>query len=198
MSKKNEAPKVEGKENKDFTRSKLVQDFLDLCKKKGIKTPSNTPVGNNGFPLGATFTIMGVEPVETKINGNDTVYMAFTTKEGQTISVKTIMGVSSLNGFETEGKFAVESDINNEKVTKDVTANVVEGFSFRDAFHTPLGLLDFLAQIEDENNWSGKKLTYLGNVVRPIVARSISPVTSFEKYKAGYKRAITSKLWHVE
>ena len=199
MSKKNEAPKVEAtKENKDFTRSKLVTDLLDKCKELGQKAPSNTPVGNNGYTPGQTFEIAGVELVQTKIGENNIVYPAFVSDKGEKVSIKGVIGLSSLQGFETSGTFVVESDVKGEKVEKNVTAQVVEDFDFSQAYHTNLGLLDFLAQIEDKNNWSGRRLTYLGNVVRPIVARDKSPITSFEKYKAGYKRAITSKLWHVE
>lgn len=185
-------------ETKDFSNSKLVTDLLAKCKELGQKAPSNTPVGNNGYQVGQTFKIIGVELVQTKIGENNIVYPAFVSDKGEKMSIKSVMGLSALQGFETSGTFVVESDVKGQKIEKNVTAQVVGDFDFSQAYHTNLGLLDFIAEIEEQNNWQGKTLVYLGQVVRPIVARDKSPVTSFEQYKAGYKRAITSKLWHVE
>lgn len=198
-NKKNEAPKVEAtKENKDFTNSKLVTDLLAKCKELGQKAPENKAVGNNGYQPGQMFKVAGVEIVETAIGTSKICYPAFVSDNGERISVKGVMGLSSLQSFEISGSFVVESDVKGQKVEKNVTAQVVEDFDFSQSFHTNKGLLDFLAEIEEQNGWQGKTLVYLGQVVRPIVARDKSPVTSFEAYKAGYKRAITARLWHVE
>lgn len=185
-------------ENKDFSSSKLVIDLLAACSANGQQAPKNVAVGNNGYTIGEQFHTTGMELVTTEINGNKMSYVGITTKEGVTISVKSVLGLSSLNGYEMEGEFVAESDNEaGEKIESKVVAKVVKGFEFKNVYHSNLGLLDYIADCESNKFWEGKILTFLGNVVRSIIARKDSPVTSFEHYKAGYKRCISAKLWNV-
>lgn len=153
-------------------------------------------VGSNGYALGQEFTISGAAWVTRKINGQDIGYAVFTTEEGPEISIKQVMGISSLSGYETSGSFPNESGAKaSEKVTDQVTAQVVEDFKFSTVFQPETRkFLDFLDKA-DAGKFNGKILTYLGVAVRPFVAKTNSSPKSSQKYLAGMQRTITVKLW---
>ena len=152
-------------------------------------------VGSNGYALGQTFTITGATWVQKSINDNSVGYAAFTTEEGAELSIKQVMGISSLNGYETSGSFVNESGKDKTKPEKEqVTAHVVDGFDFSDVFQpSTRKYLDFLDKA-DQGEFNGKTLTYLGVVVRPFVAKKDS-TSNGQQYKAGMQRTIAVKLW---
>lgn len=155
-------------------------------------------VGSNGYALGQTFTITGATWVQKSINGNTVGYAAFTTEEGAELSIKQVMGISSLVGYETSGSFVNESGTNKAKPEKEqVTAHVVDGFDFSDVFQpSTRKYLDFLDKA-DEGEFNGKKLTYLGVVVRPFTAKK-DGTSNGQQYKAGMQRTIAVKLWGMQ
>lgn len=185
---------------KDSTKnSELVKNYMEAAKKAGMDEPKNNTVGNNGYTLGQQFHSTGMKLVEMEINGKKTVYVAVTTKEGIDLSIKSLMGVSSLSGYETTGEFESESREAGKKVVTKIKAEVVDDFDFEQCFQPSCRqLLDFIAEVEENAFFEGKTITYLGKVVRPYEARLDSPSTSFETYKKGDKRAMAVKLWSVE
>lgn len=186
--------------SKDSTMNNaLVKSYLEAAKKAGMNEPKNNTVGNNGYTLGQQFHSNGMKLVETEINGKKTVYVAVTTEEGIDLSVKSLMGISSLSGYETTGEFESESREAGKKVVTKIKAEVVDDFDFERVFQPACRqLLDFIAEAEENGTFDGKTITYLGKVVRPYEAKKDSPATSFETYKKGDKRAMSVKLWSVE
>lgn len=184
---------------KDSTKnSELVKSYMEAAKKAGMNEPKNSTVGNNGYTLGQQFHSTGMKLVETEINGKKSVYVAVTTEEGIDLSIKSLMGVSSLSGYETAGEFESESREAGKKVVTKIKAEVVDNFDFEQCFQPSCRqLLDFIAEAEENSFFEGKIITYLGKVVRPYEAKKDSPATSFEVYKKGDKRAMTVKLWSV-
>lgn len=186
--------------SKDSTKNdELVKSYLEAAKVAGMSEPKNTTVGNNGFALGQQFHSTGLKLVQSEINGKKTAYIAVTTEEGLDISIKSLMGLTALNGYKTEGEFDSESQEAGKKVVTKVVAEVVSDFDFSRVYQPSCRqLLDFIAECNQSGFFEGKTLTYLGKVVRPYEAKKDSPATSFEVYKKGYKRAMAAKLWSVE
>ena len=182
---------------KDFSNSALVQKFIEKATACGQNT-ENKDVGNNGYSIGQVFHSTGVIDVrEVKIDGKDAVYVAVETKEGIWLSIKSLMSLSSLNGYETEGEHECEYMEGNATLTKKVKAEVVDGFDFNEVYQpTNRAVLSFIADAEEKNLFANKTITYLGTVVRPYIAKKDSQ-PGFEKYKKGMKRVMTAKLWSV-
>lgn len=185
--------------SKDATKSnELVKSYVSAAKAAGMAEPKNSTVGNNGYTLGQQFHGTGLQVVESEINGKKTAYVAVTTEEGIDLSIKSLMGISSISGYETEGEFESESLEGGKKVVSKVKAEVIPDFDFEQVYQPSCRqLLDFIAEADETSFFEGKVITYLGKVVRPYEAKKDSPATSFETYKKGYKRAMAVKLWSV-
>lgn len=189
--------------SKDVTsktaRSAIVKSYLEAAKKAGMNEPKNNTVGNNGYTLGQQFHSNGMKLVETEINGKKSVYVAVTTGEGIDLSIKSLMGISSLNGYETTGEFDSESREAGKKVVTKVKAEVVDNFDFERVFQPACRqLLDFITEAEESAFFEDKIIIYLGKAVRPYEAKKDSPATSSEVYKKGDKRAMAVHLWEVK
>lgn len=178
-------------------RSAIVKSYLEAGKKAGVIRM--TEPKNNGYTLGQQFHSTGMKVIESEINGKKAVYVAVTTKEGINLPVKSLMGLSSLNGYETKGVFDSVSRNAGKKVVTKVKAEVVDGFGFERVFQPACRqLLDFIAVAEESAFFEGKIIIYLGRVVRPYESRKDSPATSSEVYKKGDKRAMAVHLWEVK
>lgn len=188
----NEQKDVNNPESENSLRNKALAGKSDKDREK----LENQVIGSNGYALGQKFTISGAAWVTRKINGQEIGYAVFTTEEGAEISIKQVMGISSLVGYETSGSFPNESGTRmSEKTTEQVTAQVVEDFKFSDVFQpSTRKFLDFL-DIADRGEFDGRTLTYLGVAVRPFVAKTNSSAKSSQEYTAGMQRTITVKLW---
>lgn len=197
-------------ENKKQTGMDFAQDFANeygevygADKKENLM---NRVVGNNGFPVGASYTLTGeIKKVRRKVNGSDSVYCILTTKEGVEISVNSVMGLSSLRKYETTAPVEVEYDVeeNGELVKKTrivqpevYLAKGEKEFKFERAFQpTTRNLLQFIADIADGKVFKeGDKLQFLGTVVRPYTAKEDDEQNG-EQFRAGYQRAIEARLW---
>lgn len=197
-------------ENKKQTGMDFAQDFANEYgevygqdKKENL---INRVVGNNGFPIGAIYTLTGeIRKVRRKVNGNDSVYCILTTKEGVEISVNSVMGLSSLRKYETSAPVEVEYDVEEDgelvKKTRMVQPEVYiakneKEFKFERAFQpNTRNLLQFIANIADGKVFKeGDKLQFLGTVVRPYTAKEDDEQNG-EQFRAGYKRAIEARLW---
>lgn len=179
-------------ESANSLRNKALEGKSDAEKQK----LEEQVIGSNGYALGQKFTITGAAWVTRNINGAIIGYAVFTTEEGAEISIKQVMGISSLVGYETSGSFPNESGARmSEKTTEQVTAQVVEDFKFSDVFQpSTRKFLDFL-DIADKGEFNGHTLTYLGVAVRPFVAKTNSSAKSSQEYTARMQRTITVKLW---
>lgn len=164
-------------------------------------------VGNNGRAVGETGILTGeINPaVEVKdANGKITAtYIGLKTDKGDYISLQSLMGVTSMNGYSaTEGathEWDEKVGTRNEKQTKEVKPEVADGFNFDEMWRPKYrDLYDEAAHlVNNPEEIAGKTYTYWGTIVRQITAKKDAPVSSFEKYKAGYKRAMIAKMFSL-
>lgn len=164
-------------------------------------------VGNNGRAIGETGTLTGeINPaVEVKdANGRVTAtYIGLKTDKGDYISLQSLMGITSMNGYSTTESATHEWDekvgTRNEKQTKEVKPEVADGFNFDEMWKPKYrDLYDEAAHlIANPEEITGKSYTYWGTIVRQIAAKKDAPANSFEKYKTGYKRAMIAKMFSL-
>lgn len=197
---------------KDLNNSQMVQNLLAATNALGIRAPKDTTtVGTNGYTIGQQFHATGLKLIQndgTEPGSVKCAYVAITTKEGVDLSLKSVMSLSSLNGFETEGKFENHHLVMDKKTKKEIeifdTVEADFGDEDFDRVFQPStrNLLQFIAEAEgDDQNapfFEGKVITYLGRVVRPYTAKKDSESGSFEKYTRGMQRAMAVRLWAVE
>jgi hypothetical protein len=195
---------------KDYSQNELVKKFLEKYgevrgTKKAEELTEKT-VGNNGYSIGQTFTLLGtIDFKEQTINGSETVYWYLPTKEGVDLSLMSLMGVSSLKGYvdkniEVEYYLTKKEDGKNvdDKKSRTVTPDFTPEDDFKKVWQPPTRhLLTLVAMIADgDENMVGKKVTFLGTAVKPFTAKSDNEQNG-EKYRAGYQRAIETKLWSI-
>ena len=190
-------------ENKKFLENEFVKSFLAVYEKhhdaKQVAKLKERTVGNNGYTIGQTFTLTGeIATKENEINGVTQVYLILKTKEGAELSLMSLMGVSSLNGYKFDKAYPVEYDVNGEKKTREVQSTMPEK-DFSKAWVIPTrNLLELASMIADGTlSLADKKVTYLGTAVKPYPAKQDGEQNG-ESYQAGYARAIETKLWSVK
>ena len=189
---------------KAFLENAFVKEFVEEYKKlKGDKKTEDLlgrTVGNNGYVLGQKFTLTGeIESKKSVINDDTQIYIILKTKEGTDISLMSLMGVSSLKGYDLENVVEVEFGTQQKKQVRTVKSELVEDFDFSDAWQpASRNLLELAAMIASgELQMAGRTITYLGTAVKPIMSKKKGEQNS-EKFEAGVKRAIETKLWSVE
>lgn len=190
-------------ENKKFLENEFVKSFLAVYEKshnaEQIAKLKERTVGNNGYTVGQTFTLTGeIATKENEINGVTQVYIILKTKEGAELSLMSLMGVSSLNGYKFDKAYPVEYDVNGEKKTREVQSTMPEK-EFAKAWSIPTrNLLEFAAMIADGSfPVKDKKVTFLGTAVKPYTAKKDGEQNG-ESYQEGYARAIETKIWAVK
>ena len=190
-------------ENKrNFSEVEFVKNFVATYKANGGDADklAKRTVGNNGYAVGQSFTLTGEILVkENEINGTKQTYLVLPTEEGTELSLMSLMGVSSLKGYDMENVVNVEFAEGTTKKTRPVQTEVTADFDFENVFKpASRNFLEFAGMIaENEVNLKGKVATFLGTVVKPITAKKDGEQNG-EKYKKGYTRAIETKLWSVE
>lgn len=162
-------------------------------------------IGNNGYTLGQSFIATGkIEPVTVDINGRKSVYIGVECENGVMLSLQRLMNISSLKGYSTT-EMAInqtrEKLSENSPVTEtEVKPEVIENFDFADVWQPETrDLYDEAAYlVEHPEVLKGKKITYLGTVVRQLVAKKDSNRDNFELYLKGDKRAMSAPLFSIE
>lgn len=190
-------------ENKKFLENEFVKSFLAVYEKshnaEQIAKLKERTVGNNGYTVGQIFTLTGeIATKENEINGVTQVYIILKTKEGAELSLMSLMGVSSLNGYKFDKSYTVEYDVNGEKKTREVQSTMPEK-DFVKAWSIPTrNLLELAAMIADGTlPLKDKKVTFLGTAVKPYTAKKDGEQNG-ESYLEGYSRAIETKIWSVK
>jgi hypothetical protein len=190
-------------ENKKFLENEFVKSFLAVYEQhhdaKEVAKLKERTVGTNGYTVGQIFTLTGEIATKTnEINGTTQVYLILKTKEGAELSLMSLMGVSSLNGYKFDKAYPVEFDVDDEKKTREVKSTMPEK-DFSKAWTIPTrNLLELAAMIADGSlPLADKKVTYLGTAVKPYHAKDDGKQNG-EEYKAGYARAIETKIWSVK
>lgn len=191
-------------ENKKFIESEFVKGFLTVyAANGGTKTAEqmlNRTVGSNGYTIGQEFTLTGdIETKVNEINGTKQTYLVLPTKEGTELSLMSLMGVSSLKGYDLENEVTIEFLNGKNKESRTVKTDTVDGFDFADVWQpTSRNLLELAYLIsEKEVDLTNKKVTYLGTIVKPIIAKKKGE-SNGEKFDIGFKRAIETKVWSVQ
>jgi hypothetical protein len=190
-------------ENKrNFSEVEFVKNFVATYKANGGDADSlaKRTVGNNGYSLGQQFTLKGEIVVkENEINGMKQTYLVLPTEEGTELSLMSLMGVSSLRGYEMTNEIEVQYLDGTNTLTRKVKTEVIDGFKFEDVFKpASRNFLEFAGMIaEKEIDLKGKIATFLGTAVKPITAKKDSDGKSIEKFKKGFSRAIETKLWSI-
>lgn len=188
-------------ENKDAIVSQVYNDYAEACQEAGMKNPSSVTVGTNGYYIGQEFNATGkikvVKNIDEKTGKMTSCWVAVETVEGVDLSLKSLMNVSSLNGYKTEGAYENVSRAGKNVNTDEVKAEVIEDFDFKEMVTQPKtrNWEQFIKLADTEKLFAGKKITYLGQVVRPYTAKE-DVTTSFDSYKKGDARAMVQKLWN--
>lgn len=179
---------------------KKVMEKLAAARGVDVSEIKEKTVGNNGRPLDSEVTFTGkVDLIEREINGNKVSYYAAETKNDEWISVQSIMGVSSLNGYELSGKFPHK---NNEGQT-DVSANVSETFRTNTklkCWQPPTrDFYECIAQLQATELLKDVRLFYRGVAVRPYKAKKdyISTLANGESWSKDDPRTMTAQIWTI-
>ena len=169
-------------------------------------------VGNNGYVIGQQFELDGTFGVEEIKNGNKTTgcYFACGTKQGVKLSLASLMGLSSLNGYKLEGedtaylepigengptdKQKADSIKYTAKVADDVDDTFIgwEDCPTRDIY-------DLVVRIENEQvKLEGMTVEYKGQVIRGWDAKKGGDdLATAKKYVAGAHRVTRQHLFKV-
>lgn len=190
-------------DNKRFIESEFVKGFMTVYEEAKGKDAAdkmlNRTVGNNGYVVGQEFTLTGdIKTATNEINGTKQVYIVLPTKEGTDLSLMSLMGVSSLKGYDLENEVEINFiGADKAKETRKVKSDFTADFDdvWKPASRNLLELAGMIA--EKHVNLTGKKATFLGTAVKPIIAKKKGE-SNGEKFDVGYHRAIETKLWSIE
>jgi hypothetical protein len=190
-------------DNKRFIESDFVKGFMAIYEEAKGKDAADKmftrTVGNNGYVVGQEFTLTGdIKTATNEINGTKQVYIVLPTKEGTELSLMSLMGVSSLKGYDLENEVEINFiGADKAKETRKVKSDFTADFDdvWKPASRNLLELAGMIA--EKAVNLAGKKATFLGTAVKPIIAKKKGE-SNGEKFEVGYKRAIETKLWNIE
>lgn len=188
-------------------KSNVVRKFWEAQVAKGGDNPPRRLVGNNGYAPGDMFVLDGtvVEEFITDAKGKPTEnsYLAVGTDNGK-LSIKSLMGLSSLRGYETSGKFLneyqVAADGGLKLISEEVVAETLPGFTWADLYHPETRDFIELADdwAEDESLIKDKVFLYVGIVCRQFTNRRAGAVDLSHDnapIPVGAKRVMTARLW---
>ena len=181
------------------SKSGTLKEFKTRAEALGrtVDLEAEKRVGSNGYNIGQVFTLDGSLKIAEVRRGTEVtgVFLALGTKEGVDLSLQSLMGLSSLRGYELEGE-ADDSTGNHydAEVAKDVKKDFVgwRNIPTRD-------LYEMAARIEaGEIKIADKKITYKGRVFRKWVARTAgTDLTTGQAYAEGDERVSRVQLWQV-
>jgi hypothetical protein len=183
------------------TKEGVLKKYVDQSKQFGgrdVDTKKARIIGNNGYVLNQSFELTGVidtVPV-TDADGKQTeVFIGLETTNGQWLSLKSLMGLSSLRGYVLDGTMTDSQKVEHTaKVADDVTDQFI---GWADC--PTRDLYDLTAEIEANPNLvKGKTVTYKGQIYRPFVAKKAGKdLATGLPVKKGDNRAQDAKLWEV-
>jgi hypothetical protein len=180
-------------------------EFYDLYKSNGgIKSATNTDewlVDNLSYDLGQVFILTGEIRTKVKeINGRVCIYIILRTKCGRDLSLTSLMGVSSLKGYDLENKIEIDYiDINGKRATRIVQSELINNFNFAETWQPPTrNYLKLAAMIAEKDiDLAGATVTYLGTVYKPFIAKRKGEYFT-EQFESGFKRINRIRLWSVK
>ena len=163
----------------------------------------NRMVGNNGYTPGQEFHLTGeikVAEMKDEKGKVTATYIVLPTAEGVDLSLMSLMGVSSLKGYATDGDTITEEwKEGNAKKTREHKNDLIADFDFNRTWKPATrNLLDLAGMIaEKEIDLAGATVTFAGTAVKQFTAKKAGEQNG-EKWDKDYKRVISTKLWYVE
>lgn len=186
---------------KEAIEKKRAEVVANLASARGVEVAElkDKYIGNNGFAAGQEVEFTGVVDI-IKSEGITPYYGAFLTN-GSNVSVQSLMGISSLKGYKTEGEHentikASNRENNRPAVTEKVTAYVCDDFAFSEVTqpHTR-ELYEFVAWLQETEYLKGRKGRFLGQVVRPFPAKKAGKMGD-QSWNKDDQRCQVAKLWN--
>lgn len=158
---------------------------------KEFEAPKNM-IGNNGRMVGQTFTLTGELNLAIPIAGTNNFYEGLALSDGTYLSVKRLMGLSSLKGYETSG--TLEDSKGNKFV-----AQTTEDFDFEQVFQpASRDYVEFLIWIQQNlNELKGRQIQLVAEVHRQIKTKKASTDFNGVTWKVGDTRVMSALLWKL-
>jgi hypothetical protein len=169
-------------------------------------------VGNNGYVIGQQFELDGTFDVEEIKNGNKTTgaFFACGTKQGVKLSLASLMGLSSLNGYVLKGEDVAylepigedgptdKQKADSVKFTAKVADDVDETFIGWEDCPTR-DIYDLVVRIENEDvKLEGIPVEFKGTVIRGWDAKKKGEdITTGKSYAVGAHRVSRQNLFKV-
>lgn len=186
--------------NKDISNKThpIVKQLVSEYQNVKYKILASDYIGFSPIP-GQEFHTTGALTVKkTKYNNETVLYVAVETKEGFELPLRSLMNISCLNGYFSEGVFPSEKIVDGEVKISEHEANVVDDFDFSMVYQpSTRNFLGYLEDVAKNSFFFNKVVRYLGNVIRPFEAKKDSLASFPEKYLAGMKRIKSQPLWEI-
>lgn len=195
-------------ENKrNYSEVEFVKNFLTTYAANHGEERANKQkdriVGNNGYAIGQEFHLTGeiaVNEMKDEKGKVTATYIVLKTDEGIDLSLMSLMGVSSLNGYAKDGeKILNEWKEGTQKKSEEVSNNLIADFDFGRTWKpVTRNLLDLAGMIaENEIELKGSVVTYCGTVVKSITAKKAGELNGI-KWEKDYKRVTTTRMWYFD
>lgn len=185
-------------QTKDSNLNALVKAFNDLAPDSKKLGETSTFVGGS-VAVGTPRTISGFScEVFTRADGVKTPWLAVRFTDGTAVSLRSFMGIPSLEGFTTKGSLPVDEYTGNtlpngerEAVTREITATSGD-FNAEGRYKPETYCInDFLNK--EAEDLKGATVTYRGTALKPYVVRR-----PFGNQVPGGRAVISVDLWTVE
>lgn len=185
-------------ETKDSKLNSLVREFNELAP-KGRKLDEGSTFVGGSVSVGTTRTIKKLScEVFTAQDGTNRPWLAAVFTDGTKVSLRSLMGLPSLDGFSATEAYPCDEYTGNTTVTgeREQTVRTVKatGGDFNlSARYTPRTwcVNDFLNN--EANSLVGAKVTYRGTALKPYQVRR-----PFGNQVPGGRAVISCDLWEVE
>lgn len=195
-------------ENKrNYSEVEFVKNFLATYTANHGEEKANKQkdrmVGNNGYAIGQNFELTGeiaVNEMKDEKGKVTATYIVLKTKEGTDLSLMSLMGVSSLNGYAKDGeKILNEWKEGTQKKSEEVSNDLIADFDFSRTWKPATrNLLDLAGMIASGDlDLKGAIVTYCGTAVKSITAKKAGELNG-EKWDKDFKRVITTRMWYLD
>lgn len=185
-------------QTKDSKLNELVKEFNALAPQGRKLTETSTFVGGS-VPVGTTRVVKNFScEVYTSQDGVKHPWLAVRFTDGTAVSLRSLMGIPSLEGFTQTGVLPVDEYTGNtmpsgerEVVTREVAATSGD-FNANECYKPASWCVnDFLNK--EAEALKGAKVTYRGTALKPYVVRR-----PFGNQVPGGRAVISTDLWSVE
>lgn len=185
-------------EQKDAQLNSLIKEFNELAP-KGRKLSETTTFVGGAVPVGTTRKLKNFScEMFTSKDGIAHPWLAVLFEDGTKVSLRSFMGIPSLEGFSTEGEFPCDEFTGNtlpsgEREKTVLTINATAGgFDTTKRFAPRTWCVnDFLNN--EAKSLVGAEVTYRGTALKSYTVRK-----PFGNQVPGGRAVISADLWTVE